>query len=208
MFFLQGKGIFLVRELQQLLEKLESDKRKCAATSQPTARIVQRCVCVCVCVYVCVCMHVCVYVCVCVCVCMCVCVCVCVCVCMCVCVCVCVCMHVCVCVCVCACVYMCALHSRYISNPLLLEGRKFDIRVYLLIIAAQLFVVLYHPGYIRLSCLPYDPSSPDMCVHLTNQYQQKKHPSYSDVKEDTVSCTRLSVPGMSEFILLMTGLGL
>lgn len=76
---------------------------------------------------------------------------------------------------------------RYLSSPLLLEGRKFDIRVYLLIIAAQPFLALYHEGYIRLCCMEYDPASPDMTVHLTNQYQQKKHPLYSERKEDTVS---------------------
>ena len=79
--------------------------------------------------------------------------------------------------------YMCA---RYICNPLLLEGRKFDIRVYLLIVAARPFLALYHTGYVRLSCEPYSESSASAFVHLTNQYQQKKHPLYQQVKEDTV----------------------
>lgn len=76
---------------------------------------------------------------------------------------------------------------RYISNPLLLEGRKFDIRVYLLIVAARPFLALYHSGYVRLSCEPYDEASTSACVHLTNQYQQKKHPLYQQIKDDTVS---------------------
>lgn len=112
----QGKGIFLVRELQQLLDRLESDQKQCKPTTRPTPRIVQ----------------------------------------------------------------------KYISNPLLLDGRKFDIRVYLLIIAASPYVVLFRDGYIRLCCDPYEPSSTDLCVHLTNQYQQRKHPLYSEVKEDTI----------------------
>ena len=41
---LQGKGIFLVRQLSQVLEKLESDKAHCKPTSRPTPRIVQRCI--------------------------------------------------------------------------------------------------------------------------------------------------------------------
>ena len=77
--------------------------------------------------------------------------------------------------------------NRYISNPLLLEGRKFDIRVYLLIVAARPFLALYHSGYVRLSCEPYDEASTSACVHLTNQYQQKKHPLYQQIKDDTVS---------------------
>ena len=38
----QGKGIFLVRDLQQVLERLESDQRHCRIASRPTARIAQR----------------------------------------------------------------------------------------------------------------------------------------------------------------------
>ena len=58
----------------------------------------------------------------------------------------------------------------------------------MLLIAAEKDQILafYHHGYIRLSCLSYDSCSPDMIVHLTNQFVQKKHPSYEDVKEDTV----------------------
>jgi hypothetical protein len=77
--------------------------------------------------------------------------------------------------------------QKYISQPLLLEGRKFDIRAYMLLIAGEkTLYAFYREGYIRLSCLPYDTTSTDMTVHLTNQYIQKKHPLYSDIKEDTV----------------------
>ena len=47
-------------------------------------------------------------------------------------------------------------------------------------------LAFYHHGYIRLSCLSYDTDSSDLTVHLTNQYVQKKHPSYEDIKDDTV----------------------
>ena len=80
---------------------------------------------------------------------------------------------------------MCVCLS-YITPPLLLGGRKFDIRVYLLVVAARPFVVLYADGYARLSCASYNVSSPDLTVHLTNQFQQKKHPEYSDMRDDTV----------------------
>lgn len=74
----------------------------------------------------------------------------------------------------------------YITPPLLLGGRKFDIRVYLLVVAARPFVVLYADGYVRLSCASYNVSSQDLTVHLTNQFQQKQHPEYSDMRDDTV----------------------
>ena len=78
---------------------------------------------------------------------------------------------------------------RYITPPLLLGGRKFDIRVYMLVVAAQPYVVLYGDGYVRLSCASYNAASHDLTVHLTNQFQQKKHPDYSTMREDTVRTT-------------------
>ena len=70
----------------------------------------------------------------------------------------------------------------YISNPLLLEQRKFDIRAYLLIVSAHPYLVLCHHGYVRLSCLPYHCDSDELGVHLTNQYVQKKQPHFKDIE--------------------------
>lgn len=38
----QGKGIFLVRDFQQVLARLEQDQMSCRPASKPVARIVQR----------------------------------------------------------------------------------------------------------------------------------------------------------------------
>ncbi len=57
----------------------------------------------------------------------------------------------------------------------------------MLLLGGSSFVVLYRDGYVRLCCEPYQTSSECLTVHLTNQYQQKKHPRYSELKEDTVS---------------------
>uniref|UniRef100_A0A3Q2DNT8 Tubulin tyrosine ligase like 10 n=1 Tax=Cyprinodon variegatus TaxID=28743 RepID=A0A3Q2DNT8_CYPVA len=75
---------------------------------------------------------------------------------------------------------------RYIQKPLLLDGRKFDVRSYLLIACTAPYMVFFRHGYVRLTCDVYDPMSNNLSTHLTNQYVQKKHPHYSELKEDTV----------------------
>uniref|UniRef100_A0A3B5K0N4 Tubulin tyrosine ligase like 10 n=1 Tax=Takifugu rubripes TaxID=31033 RepID=A0A3B5K0N4_TAKRU len=76
--------------------------------------------------------------------------------------------------------------QQYIQNPLLLKGKKFDVRSYLLIACTSPFMVFFRHGYVRLTCNLYDSSSNDPSTHLTNQYVQKKNPLYSQLKEDTV----------------------
>ncbi|XP_053755097.1 inactive polyglycylase TTLL10 isoform X2 [Panthera pardus] len=76
--------------------------------------------------------------------------------------------------------------QRYIQNPLLLDGKKFDVRSYLLIACATPYMVFFGHGYARLTLSLYDPHSSDLSGHLTNQFMQKKSPLYMLLKEDTV----------------------
>ncbi|XP_022370503.1 inactive polyglycylase TTLL10 [Enhydra lutris kenyoni] len=76
--------------------------------------------------------------------------------------------------------------QRYIQNPLLLDGKKFDVRSYLLIACAMPYMVFFCHGYARLTLSLYDPHSSDLSGHLTNQFMQKKSPLYVLLKEDTV----------------------
>uniref|UniRef100_A0A2K5YYV5 Tubulin tyrosine ligase like 10 n=1 Tax=Mandrillus leucophaeus TaxID=9568 RepID=A0A2K5YYV5_MANLE len=75
---------------------------------------------------------------------------------------------------------------RYIQNPLLLDGRKFDVRSYLLIACTTPYMIFFSHGYARLTLSLYDPHSSDLSGHLTNQFMQKKSPLYALLKEDTV----------------------
>ncbi|KAJ8371022.1 hypothetical protein SKAU_G00110500 [Synaphobranchus kaupii] len=73
--------------------------------------------------------------------------------------------------------------QRYIQNPLLLKGKKFDVRSYFLIACTTPYMVFFRHGYVRLTCDLYDPNSNNLSAHLTNQYMQKKNPLYSQLKE-------------------------
>ncbi|XP_021088237.1 inactive polyglycylase TTLL10 isoform X2 [Mesocricetus auratus] len=76
--------------------------------------------------------------------------------------------------------------QRYVQNPLLLDGKKFDVRSYLLIACAVPYMVFFGHGYARLTLSLYDPHSSDLSGHLTNQFMQKKSPLYMLLKESTV----------------------
>ncbi|VDD83567.1 unnamed protein product [Mesocestoides corti] len=76
--------------------------------------------------------------------------------------------------------------QKYLVNPLVLNDRKFDIRCYLMIVSTMPYLVLFSPGYVRLSLRKYNPYDTDLVTHLTNQFVQKKDPHYKKLKEDTV----------------------
>jgi len=80
------------------------------------------------------------------------------------------------------------LLQKYVEKPLLLNGRKFDLRVYLLIVILpnERVISFYHPGYIRVTCQPYNIQSTDLTVHLTNQAVQQQHEAYSSERENTI----------------------
>lgn len=60
--------------------------------------------------------------------------------------------------------------QRYIENPLLINGKKFDIRVFMIISCMKPYLVLYNHGYARLSLNQYttDDYENNLVTHLTN----------------------------------------
>ena len=62
--------------------------------------------------------------------------------------------------------------QRYIKNPLLINGYKFDMRIYVLVTSVNpLEIFLYKEGFGRFSTIPFslDPSDKsNKYIHLTN----------------------------------------
>jgi hypothetical protein len=65
--------------------------------------------------------------------------------------------------------------KRYISNPLTINKRKFDIRCYMLIASTKPLLVLFHHGYLRLSMYEFSNDDNNLVIHLTNQVILKNY---------------------------------
>ena len=70
--------------------------------------------------------------------------------------------------------------QTYVHNPLLLNGHKFDFRVYLLVASTDPLIAYYHDGFLRVTLADYDASSSDKKVLLTNLALNKQ--IYDDAK--------------------------
>ena len=72
--------------------------------------------------------------------------------------------------------------QRYIENPLLVGGKKFDLRLYVLVTSyAPLTVYMYRSGFARFSLYRYNTDASslgDTFVHLTNAAVQKTAPGF------------------------------
>lgn len=71
--------------------------------------------------------------------------------------------------------------QKYIEDPMLISGRKFDVRMWSLV-DTKGCLYIFKEGYLRLSGYPFSlsPASLDnIYVHLTNNAIQKTSPSYS-----------------------------
>ena len=58
--------------------------------------------------------------------------------------------------------------QNYVHNPLLLNGNKFDFRMYLLVASTNPMIAYYHDGFLRVALAKYDIQSNDKKTFLTN----------------------------------------
>lgn len=63
------------------------------------------------------------------------------------------------------------LAQEYLHNLLLLDGRKFDVRAYMLIARTNPYFLFYHPGYLRVAINKFSNNA-GRDVHLTNTHIQ------------------------------------
>ena len=72
--------------------------------------------------------------------------------------------------------------SRYIDNPLILYGHKFDLRIYVLVTCFDpLRVYIYREGLVRFASERYqnaDIGAETMFSHLTNYSINKKNENF------------------------------
>ena len=69
--------------------------------------------------------------------------------------------------------------SKYISNPLLVSGYKFDLRLYVLVTSIDpLRIYIYNEGLVRFASEPYETGKGSKFSHLTNYSINKNNASF------------------------------
>ncbi len=72
--------------------------------------------------------------------------------------------------------------AKYIDNPLLVNGHKWDLRLYVAVTSYDpLVIYLYEEGLVRFATVRYDASGKNLwnpCMHLCNYSINKYHSDY------------------------------
>jgi len=72
--------------------------------------------------------------------------------------------------------------AQYINNPLLVDGHKCDLRLYVVVTNYDpLLIYLYEEGLVRFAAVKYDGRSQyiwNPCMHLCNYSINKFHVDY------------------------------
>lgn len=95
-----------------------------------------------------------------------------------------------------------SLLQQYIPNPLLVNGKKFDMRLYVLVSnAAPLTVYIFPKGIVRFAVANYDAASKDPAKHITNYSITKDSDCFSEAKDDyDINATKCSTIALWEYL--------
>ncbi|GFS13870.1 tubulin polyglutamylase TTLL5 [Elysia marginata] len=96
-----------------------------------------------------------------------------------------------------------AVVQQYISDPLLIGGYKFDIRVYVAVPSFNpLQVYIHEEGLVRFSTEKYDLDRPDnVFAHLTNTSINKFSPGYTTDKEEVGHGCKWTISQLRRYFL-------
>ena len=87
-----------------------------------------------------------------------------------------------------------SIAQAYISRPHLINGTKYDLRLYVLVTSWQpLRGYLHEQGLVRFAIALYEEDSRDLAQHLTNSSLHKNSPDYvkNKVCRSTLSSPRI-----------------
>jgi len=80
--------------------------------------------------------------------------------------------------------------QKYLKNPLLLNGYKFDMRIYVLVTSLNpIEAFVYKEGFARLSTVPFNLNVADLdnlFIHLTNSSVQKNSQNVDNMSSDAI----------------------
>uniref|UniRef100_A0A6I8P394 Tubulin tyrosine ligase like 7 n=1 Tax=Ornithorhynchus anatinus TaxID=9258 RepID=A0A6I8P394_ORNAN len=94
--------------------------------------------------------------------------------------------------------------QEYLDKPFLMEGYKFDLRIYILVTSCDpLKIFLYHDGLVRMGTEKYSPPSDSnlsqLYMHLTN-YSVNKHNEHFERDETEDKGSKRSIKWFTEFL--------
>lgn len=93
------------------------------------------------------------------------------------------------------------LLSRYIDNPHLINNKKYDLRIYVLITSySPLKINLYHEGLVRFATEEYDKKNKtDVYIHLTNYSINKNNAKYTKNISNDENASKWSLEAFNKY---------
>ena len=92
---------------------------------------------------------------------------------------------------------------KYISNPYLINNKKFDLRVYVFVSSIKpLRIYRYREGLVRFASDNYSSDINDRCSHLTNYAVNKNNKNYiknNDPEETDFSTSKWNFSGLKQY---------